>query len=578
MLTRLAVDWASTLVGTRLESLRQESGERFRLGFASERSHITLVVSLDPRRPWIGEAVRRLDGPRWSPEPFVVDSARALVGQRLDRIVKDPADRTLRLDFGERQGLAIELAPHHPHLVLLGDAGTVVASLRSHGADQQRLAPGRPWRVRGFPAPWLDPFQAEPGAIDAVVSAGRAAGELLPETLQRRLAGVGSASAALLVEEHAATGRSLGTILRTRLDSILEGAAEVLIEADRDPSTTMDRGESDAASLRLLPWRPGSVRAGRGLFSLDRPGATTALYHEALEGAARIESRIATLGGILRGQLDRARKAEKKVRESLRLFDDPDRHRRMGEALLAGLKGARRSGSVIVVPDPYDPEGPAIEIPAPPQRSPSQVADDLFRLQRRSRRGLASAGARAEELMQRASRLEALLVLHGKTTGAAGAVTLEAEMREEGLPVGLVAPNRAAAASARLSGPRLDGVRMLTSADGWTILVGRSGPDNDRLTFKIAAPDDIWLHAAGVHGAHVVIRNPDRRAAAPAATIAEAARLALWFSDARSEATADVHWTRRKNVRRARGGTSGMVVLKRFETIRVRPQPPPAGA
>jgi predicted ribosome quality control (RQC) complex YloA/Tae2 family protein len=116
---------------------------------------------------------------------------------------------------------------------------------------------------------------------------------------------------------------------------------------------------------------------------------------------------------------------------------------------------------------------------------------------------------------------------------------------------------------------------MITSADGWTILVGRSGPDNDRLTFKIAAPEDLWLHAAGVHGAHVVILNPERRATVPAATIAEAAGLALWFSDARSEGSGDVHWTRRKNVRRARGGTSGMVVLKRFETVRARSAPPP---
>jgi predicted ribosome quality control (RQC) complex YloA/Tae2 family protein len=402
-------------------------------------------------------------------------------------------------------------------------------------------------------------------------------GESLAEILQRRFVGVGSTGVELLIEEQVATGRSLGTILRARLDSILEGSAEILIESPEDPSTASDRGQSQAGSLRLLPWRPDSARAGRGLFALDAAAATAALFHEALEGAARVQSRVAALGGILRRQLDRAVKAEKKVRESLRSFDEPDRHRHMGEALLAGLHVARRSGSVIVVPDPYDVGGATIEIPAPPQRSLVQVADDLFRLQRRSRRGLASASARAETLIRRTGRLEGLLEVHGRTVDAAGAATLEAAMREEGLPVGLVGPTRAARVTAGLTGPRLEGVRMITSADGWTILVGRSGPDNDRLTFKIAAPDDIWLHAAGVHGAHVVIRSPDRSAAVPAATMVEAARLALWFSDARSEAAADVHWTRRRNVRRAKGGSSGMVVLKRFETIRVRSQPPPRG-
>jgi len=406
----------------------------------------------------------------------------------------------------------------------------------------------------------------ESAAVDAIVSSGVALGETPVEALQRRFVGLGATGAELLVEEQVATGRALGSILRTRLDSILEGSAEVLIEADQE-----------SFPLRLLPWRPDSARSSRRLSARERAAATAASYYEALEDVARVRSRIASLGGILRGQLDRAKKAEKKVRDSLRSFDDPDRHRRMGEALLAGLSVAQRSGGSVLVPDPYDAGGATIEIPAPPHKSLVQVADDLFRLQRRARRGLASASARAGTLTERASRLEALLVAHGRTIDEAEAATLEAAMRDEGLPVGLVGPTRAARASARLAGPRLAGVRMITTADGWTILVGRSGPDNDRLTFKIAAPDDIWLHAAGVHGAHVVIRNPDRRGAVPAATIAEAAGLALWFSDARSEATADVHWTRRKNVRRARGGTSGMVALKRFETIRVRSQPPPAG-
>jgi len=179
--------------------------------------------------------------------------------------------------------------------------------------------------------------------------------------------------------------------------------------------------------------------------------------------------------------------------------------------------------------------------------------------------------------MRLAFRLEALLVVHERTVSEAGAADLEAEMRAAGLPVGLVGPTRGARAAARIAEPRLDGVRMITSSEGWVILVGRTARDNDRLTFKIAAPDDIWLHAAGAPGAHVVIRNPDRRASAPAGTLAEAARLALWFSEARSEAAGDVQWTRRKNVRRARGGTSGMVLLKRFETIRVRARRPPEG-
>lgn len=506
----------------------------------------------------MGEAVRRWEGPRWSPDRFVGVAADALEGRLVMGLHKDPADRTIILEFADGRGLAVELSPHHANLVLMGEGGTVAGSLRLPKSAQERLTPGRAWAGRGLPAGRLDPFRAEPEAIDAAVRAGVAQGETPVASLQRCCAGLSAAGAELAVAEHAATGRALAVVLRERLDSIRLGSAEVLIEAPD----------------RLLPWRPVPASPERELMSRGGPAATAASFYEARDALQRVHTRIAGLGGILRGELDRTRSTERKVREGLQSFADPERYRRMAEALLASLSFARRSGDTVIVADPYA-DGREISIPAPPHRSLAQVADDLFSRQRRSRRGLESAGARAEALSRRASRLEALLVVHGLAVDEAGAASLEGEMRKEGLAVGLVGPTRAARAAARVAPPKLDGVRMIASSDGWTILVGRTGRDNDRLTFKLAAPDDIWLHAAGVHGAHVIIRNPDRCATVPQATLAEAARFALWFSDARSEAGADVNWTRRKNVRRAKGGAPGRVVLKRFETLRVRAKAPP---
>jgi len=151
---------------------------------------------------------------------------------------------------------------------------------------------------------------------------------------------------------------------------------------------------------------------------------------------------------------------------------------------------------------------------------------------------------------------------------------LEAELRRAGLPVGLRAPTKAGRLAAATLPPRLEGVRLLTSSDGLSILVGRSGRDNHRLTFKLSAPDDFWFHALGCPGAHVVVRNTERRAALPRATLLEAAAAAAWYSEARQSAQVDVQWTRRKYVRQARGRPPGTVLLKRFETLRVKPALP----
>ena len=149
-------------------------------------------------------------------------------------------------------------------------------------------------------------------------------------------------------------------------------------------------------------------------------------------------------------------------------------------------------------------------------------------------------------------------------------------MRGEGIPVGLEPATRAGRAAARHGRPRLEGVRVFTSSEGTLILVGKGGRHNHRLTFKLAGPEDFWLHARGFPGAHVVVRNEGRRSRPSDATLREAAALAAWFSDGREQEYADVQWTRRKYVRRPRGAAPGTVLLKRFETIRVRPTLPPS--
>jgi predicted ribosome quality control (RQC) complex YloA/Tae2 family protein len=107
-------------------------------------------------------------------------------------------------------------------------------------------------------------------------------------------------------------------------------------------------------------------------------------------------------------------------------------------------------------------------------------------------------------------------------------------------------------------------------------MVGKSGRDNHRLTFKLAHPEDFWLHALGVPGAHVVVRNPRRQTHPSPATLSEAAEAAAWFSEAREQPQVDVQWTRRKYVRKIRGASPGTVRVKRSETVRVRPRRPGA--
>jgi hypothetical protein len=108
------------------------------------------------------------------------------------------------------------------------------------------------------------------------------------------------------------------------------------------------------------------------------------------------------------------------------------------------------------------------------------------------------------------------------------------------------------------------------SSGGLEILVGRGARSNDELTYEVAKPDDVWLHARDVTGAHVVLRW-SQDGAPPQRDLQEAAALAAWHSRARGSTVVPVDWTRRRYVRRARGGSPGRALVDRVQTVMARP-------
>jgi hypothetical protein len=108
--------------------------------------------------------------------------------------------------------------------------------------------------------------------------------------------------------------------------------------------------------------------------------------------------------------------------------------------------------------------------------------------------------------------------------------------------------------------------------DGFEVLIGKGDADNDALTFKVAAPLDVWMHVAGVPGSHVVIRNPDKLSELPREVLERAAQLAAYHSKARDGGKVEVHMCRVADVSKPRGFAPGKVLLRQFKGIRVYPK------
>lgn len=104
------------------------------------------------------------------------------------------------------------------------------------------------------------------------------------------------------------------------------------------------------------------------------------------------------------------------------------------------------------------------------------------------------------------------------------------------------------------------------------ILVGRGSERNDELTFHVARPHDLWLHAKNRAGAHVVVPLT-KGATCPGDVLVDAAHLAAHFSDARGEDVVEVQYTPRRYLRKPRGSAPGFVVVDREKVLVLRVEP-----
>ena len=108
---------------------------------------------------------------------------------------------------------------------------------------------------------------------------------------------------------------------------------------------------------------------------------------------------------------------------------------------------------------------------------------------------------------------------------------------------------------------------------GFQIYVGKNARNNDELTLKFAHKDDLWLHAKGVSGSHVVIKHKQVQHF-PEPIIQIAAAIAAYYSSASGSEWVPVIYTPKKYVRKPKGAHAGQVSVEREESILVKPQLP----
>jgi len=489
-------------------------------------------------------------------------------GARLVSIEQPPFERILRLQCEHpEQGLCtllIECMGRHSNIVLLDANDTILECVKRVGADVNRyrvILPQKPY-VSPPPQEKWPADQLTELRVREVIAAGKPE-EPAWKLLVRGIQGVSP----LLAREvcHRAWEDSeirCGDV--ERIAPALLTLREMFSPPENgiwEPTVAFTDDEAAEGEKSLACFAPYILTHYTHRERLD--SISEAIERWVGAGVKVVDTyRVARerLQKIVAEATERVCRRRSRLEAQVKTLEDLETLRFSGEMILA-YGWNMRPGQTELSVDLSDGNPPR-QIKVDPGLTPAENARQYFdRYQRAKRAGdeippmLKKANREIEQLNQLALDLQL-------AQNRAEIDDIDAEMIEAGFKKGKVRSRRKQATSEPLS-QSVEG--------GFTVLVGRNSRQNDRVTFKLASGDDLWFHARGAPGAHVILRTAGQDA--PEGAIQRAAELAAHYSAAQRDARVQVDYTLRRYVRRQPGGAAGQVFYRQEKTLVVQPKP-----
>jgi predicted ribosome quality control (RQC) complex YloA/Tae2 family protein len=288
-----------------------------------------------------------------------------------------------------------------------------------------------------------------------------------------------------------------------------------------------------------------------------------------LEGRAEraLAAQRAQLGKALRSAEQRLQRRLEALAGDVQRAEGAAALRARATLLIANQHALRRGmTSAQLVDYTLDPPG-EVSIELAPELSAKEQAEAWFKRARRFERGAELAQTRI------ASTHAEISALHAVSSALASADAAELEqLAQQARALGVRGVETGPALAKKTRTSRRKPYREFLGDKQRPILVGKGAEQNDELVREHARPQDLWLHARDVSGAHVVVPL-ERNEQCPEQLLLDAAHLAAHFSGSRGASSADVSYTSRRYLRKPRGAAAGAVQVEREKVIRLALEP-----
>ena len=561
MMAAVAAELNATILQGRVQRVVQSGPLVIGLEIYAQHHRYHLLASAHPQHARVHLSQEKPTRDPQPQSPLLLHLRRRIRGAALVEITAPPLERILALRFfhpglppdEQENTLLVEVMGRHSNLILLNGQRVVLDSIKR---VTPQMSPHRPIQPHQDYLPPPPQAKADPRYVS-------------PEALERALAGLDGPLWQALVHLYRGVSPLLAREIAFRAGGPPERPAAAPGDLARlaeelaacwsgpaadswQPCLALHDGRAAACAPYRLTHRPdwevrdcdsASQAVESYLAALEPATGHQQLRRILLEAIHVLRERLEKRLRALRGELERAGRSEEL--------------RQKGEWLLAY--------QYQVVPGATALQVEGLEIELDPQRTPLENAQEYFAAYRKAVQADRFLPQRIAETEQERDWLAELTALVHSAETYDELITLGAEAQE----AGVVVPRRAAV-KRRVKMPP----RTYPLSDGTVILVGRSARQNDELTFRLARPHDLWLHARGRPGAHVVIVTKGRPVSPEA--LKQAAALAAYYSQGRKEKRVAVDCTECRHVRRIDAARPGLVRYEGERTVVAVPARPAA--
>lgn len=539
-----------TLTTGRVARVSQPYPAELIITIRAHRHNHALLLSANPTYPRIQITTIPYSNPA-VPTNFTMTLRKYLEGAILHSIEQVGNDRIIKLTFdtrdelGDSQQLVLvsEIMARHSNISLVNHkTGKIIDTIKHVGSDQNRvrlLLPGATF-VMPPKQDKLDPYL--PNQLYSDLVRQYQDPRELAHQLQQGYEGLGTDTARdlanrLLASDHLPTAYQ-------QFIQHFNSPDPVIINDKRKSFMVFPPLNTEEDTLQHYPTLSEM---------LDNYYAQKAQQDRSKELAGQVIK-------VIKNELKKDRRKVKKFNQQLADADAADRYRIRGEILTTYLGKLKPGMKEITLPNFYDDNKP-LKIKLAPELSPSRNAQKYFTKYDKLKASVAHVN---EQMKLTNDEIAYFENIQNQIDLAepSDIQEIRLELQQQGYIKGKKQKSKKRR-KVRLSKPE-----QFHTSDGTLVLVGKNNLQNDRLSFKTANKNEIWLHVKDIPGSHVVIRSTDPSEQ----TILEAAQLAAYFSKGRDSDNVPVDYLPVKRLHKPNGAKPGFVTFTGQRTLFVKPR------